>query len=359
MGRNRKDGKPSIKWERDVLPEVKRIIVKYVPHIVERLSIRQIYYLLARTINPRTTLSHIYETFGDYQTLDKKLSQWRDGRIRSGSRRGQLSTVEIDWKVIEDIGRRELSGDKGFWNPHGYIEDEIKWLKNLGYHKNHWRLFQPRYVELWTEKEALTSIILPYCEQYKVPLIPMRGYSSITKVFEAFKRFPKDRPIQILHFGDFDPSGIHATEKIDSSLKDYNQRFFNGKYTILDVKRIALVHSQIIQFNLVPNPKKIDLGSSKKDPNAKRFVQKFKHLPRVSTTKPNEFNSWQLDALEPKKLIEIVKEAIVNEIDEYLWKLAEREQHEELEILEEVWDNFDSVFDTLEQDIKDEYDKLK
>jgi hypothetical protein len=64
------------------------------------------------------------------------------------------------------------------------------------------------------EKDALTGVIEPVTNRYAVPLYPVRGYNSLTKLREIALRIRNDgRPCAVYQLGDLDPSGDHATEE--------------------------------------------------------------------------------------------------------------------------------------------------
>ena len=52
------------------------------------------------------------------------------------------------------------------------------------YRRNLWQ-YAKDYVEVWIEKDALAGVICPITEQYDVPLMVARGFSSETFAYEA------------------------------------------------------------------------------------------------------------------------------------------------------------------------------
>ena len=71
---------------------------------------------------------------------------------------------------------------------------------------------QASHVEVWCEKDALSSVIEPVCERYHVRFMANRGYSSSTAMYDAAQRFSDaasrgKRPV-VIYLGDHDPSGI-------------------------------------------------------------------------------------------------------------------------------------------------------
>jgi hypothetical protein len=77
------------------------------------------------------------------------------------------------------------------------------------------------YVEVWLEKDALAGVVYPVTEMYDVPLMVARGYASLSFLYDAAENIgDRGVPAYIYHFGDFDPSGVNAGEKIEQTLRE-------------------------------------------------------------------------------------------------------------------------------------------
>ena len=96
----------------------------------------------------------------------------------------------------------------------------------------------------------LAGVIEPITSKYDVSLMVARGYSSITFLKDGAEKLPDDRPSYIYHLGDFDPSGVHAGEKIEEDL--------NGFAPDADIhfKRLAVTPEQIDSGTCRPAPPK-------------------------------------------------------------------------------------------------------
>jgi len=344
MVRPRITGKPPIDWENNVLPEVKKIIAKYIPTMTKQLTIRQIYYLLVSS-------GVLYHEKHDYGTFDGKMTEWREGKTAI-KKKGKIvgykdRSVEIDWKVVEDRARETTIYDMGFLNSRHYVDWKIDKLKDMGFYKRMW-VHQPKYVEVWVEKDAMFSVFSPICEKYRVPLFPCRGYSSVTLLLEAMERFPDDKDTLILHFGDFDPSGIYATTSMQEKLAYYNHRFFSDSKN-LAIKRISLVPKQITHFNLIPNE---DLKKAKIDPRFEITQYATRYPFAVANRATEEYKIWELDALEPLTLRKILRIAIKREIRKTIWVQTTHEERNEFSTLKSVWVNSDSEFESLRNSLQ-------
>ncbi|MGD2113412.1 MAG: hypothetical protein PVG07_00055 [Acidobacteriota bacterium] len=186
-----------------------------------------------------------------------------------------------------------------------YAKRQLRaWMNH--YSKNRWEN-QSYYPEVFIEKKALQGVFQSPCDEMDVALSPCKGYPSLTFLYDASKRFKLARnegkiPI-ILYFGDYDPSG----EDIPRSIQ---QNFIDLGVTV-EVKRIALLEEQVVEWNLPPAPaKKTDSRTANWD-----------GLGQV-----------ELDAVDPKKLQRLCLDAINDIFDEeaysYLMETEEEERSE-------------------------------
>ncbi|MDE1827409.1 MAG: hypothetical protein KGH83_07460, partial [Thaumarchaeota archaeon] len=213
---------------------------------------------------------------------------------------------DIDARSIIDRARQTIGGDHGYTSVQDFVRTKISELKDTDqYTKRIWDS-QPQYVEVWVEKDALATIFSSIANGYRVITYPSRGYSSYTKVYEAINnRFTwyHDRPITILHFSDHDPSGLNMTDDIQSRLARYGSH--------ARVKRIALTYQQVRQFGLEPMPTKLN------DSRQKEYSLQYGN------------QCWELDALPPNELQNIIRDAIKSYIDVSRWNKAFKEIEEE------------------------------
>jgi hypothetical protein len=75
-------------------------------------------------------------------------------------------------------------------------------------------------VEIWCEKDAILSLIMPLANQWALKAFPCRGFASLSSTFAAAETFKKaiergKRPI-ILYLGDHDPSGLAIDVSIET-----------------------------------------------------------------------------------------------------------------------------------------------
>ena len=119
--------------------------------------------------------------------------------------------------------------------PYYWIADNTRWMRKprtFGgpeealrrtvetYRKALWR-DADAYVEIWLEKDALAGVVYGVTDEFDVPLMVSRGYASLSFLHSAAEVMAgQDRPCFIYHFGDYDPSGVNAAEKIEETLRD-------------------------------------------------------------------------------------------------------------------------------------------
>jgi len=291
---------------------------------VDHWSLRQMYYRLVAT-------EVLENTINNYKNLSRWLTKAREDGI-------------IDSRKFEDRSRKTHgSGDRNPDSPEDYMESRIKSLLN-SYKYFEYSLWsdQEVYLEVWIEKDALTTLFNDVGRKYNIHTCPCKGYPSYSYVMEAVKRFWRiqerypDRPIKILYFGDFDPSGLNIPENLMERFVRYGN-FEEGVDISLDRK--ALTIPQINQYELPPAPAK------KSDVRYKRFTE-------ITGTDL----SVELDALEPYILQAMVKEAIEENIIADRWdaKLDESsEGREKLRIALQTLD-LEVDWDVTEEDLLDD-----
>lgn len=244
------------------------------------------------------TLRQLYYQLVTRDVIPNKQSEY--AKLSSLLREGRMAGI-VDWDAIEDRLRKP-SSPSSFKSPKAIMKAAI----------NQYALprqdGQNTYVEVWVEKDALSGVLKRVTEKYHVPILVNRGYSSVSAMYDSYQRFKaafeRNQEIKILYLGDYDPSGIDMIRDI----RDRILEFFMGEYQVeredaewefrFTVKPIALTRQQIIDHNPPPNPAKTT------DPRAKDFIEKHGDT------------SWEVDALRPEVLNNLLNEAILENIDE-------------------------------------------
>jgi hypothetical protein len=219
------------KSNKEMLNRINDILEEYVSDGYT-LTLRQLYYqLVSRDIIPNN---------------DKEYS-----KISNILKNGRMAGI-VDWSSIED---RVRIPKLPYWvkNAKEAIKDTIEQYR-IDRMKG-----QPRKLEIWVEKDALSNVLYRVSKKYHIRLMVNRGYSSISAMYEAYNRLSSGDII--LYFGDHDPSGMDMIRDINDRLQQFG--------IDIDVRPIALTMEQINEFNPPPNPAKIT------DPRSNWYIEKY------------------------------------------------------------------------------------
>ena len=210
----------------------------------------------------------------------------------------------IDWDAIVDptrVPRRPSFFDS--------FKDLVK--AAIGsYRLDRWKN-QDYYVEVFLEKEALAGVIQPLTNEYDIYLNVNRGYTSDPALRGAMLRFKQQQRMgkdcYFLYMGDHDPSGLNMVNDISNRFEMFGLE--------VNIERIALNRDQVAQYQLPPN-------------FAKESDSRFKEYQKIHGN-----HSWELDALPPDVLDDILEENILKyynpkKVDEIISK--ENEDKEQL-----------------------------
>jgi len=281
--------------ETNFRPESKKLLA-HCESIVEdylaqglRLTLRQLYYqLVTKNLIPNSEKA--------YKSVGKLIS---NGRLAG----------ELDWDAIEDRVRVPK------------VPNEFRGLSHLvdvalqSYRLDRWKE-QEEYVELWVEKDALAGVLAPLAKEYHITLMVNRGYSSQSAMYESANRFCRAaddcKGLHLLYLGDMDPSGEDMVRDIADRLEMF------GVHD-LDVDKIAITMAQVKQYNPPPNPTKLS------DSRAAAYVAKYGN------------SSWEVDALSPPVLQQIIRDAIEPLVDQELMdEVKDRENRDKRMLRGEV-----------------------
>jgi hypothetical protein len=230
-----------------------------------RLTLRQLYYqLVSKNVVPNTEKS--------YKALGNLVS---DGRLAG----------LIDWDAIEDRNREPVR-----WAEYENVQQLVEETQ-YRYRLPRWE-GQDNYVELWVEKAALAGVLRPLASKYHVTLMVNRGYSSQSAMYESAQRFKeyRDRDPILFYLGDHDPSGEDMVRDIEDRLVMFG---IHG----ISVRKLALTMEQVREYNPPPNPAKMT------DSRAAKYVEE------------HGADSWEVDALNPTILAEIIETAFQSVTD--------------------------------------------
>lgn len=264
------------------------------------------------------TLRQLYYQFVARGYINNNQSEYkRIGSIISDARLAGL----IDWSHIEDR-TRNLRG-VSTWDSPNQILNAVA----AQYQTDRWA-DQPEYVEVWIEKDALVGVITNPCLRWHVPYFACRGYVSQSEVRSAGVRLAHrerygHKHTTVIHLGDHDPSGIDMTRDLEDRL-----RMFGSS---VDVRRIALNMDQVEEYQPPPNPAKLT------DSRAQGYIDLYGR------------ESWELDALDPTMIQELVEGEILARLDMPTWNRVTAEDLAVRETLKRLASNWDDIRDYVEE----------
>lgn len=278
------------------------------------------------------TLRQLYYQFVSRDWLPNKDTEYkRLGSIINDARLAGL----LDWKYIVDR-TRNLRANSHWDDPAGVVESAAH-----SFMQDKWA-DQDHRVEVWIEKDALVGVLQACCPGEDVPYFSCRGYTSQSEVWGAAQRLGRyiddGKKVVILHLGDHDPSGIDMTRDIEHRLAMFIaqdrfdepdgqdiQDYLWAVEDVFEVQRIGLTWQQIQQYDPPPNPAKMT------DARARGYIQRYGP------------SSWELDALEPTVLVDLIRRSVALYRDEDRWEAAVEREETERKVLTAASERWDEV----------------
>lgn len=258
------------------------------------------------------TLRQLYYQFVSRDMIANKQSEYkRLGKIINDAR----LAGKLDWSAIEDR-TRNVRKPNVWRSPSSIIEAVAE-----QYQEDLW-IAQPYRPEVWIEKDALVGVIEGVCTELRVPYFACRGYASQSEIYDAGKRFRRtsqgaQTPL-VLHLGDHDPSGLDMTRDLAERLS-----MFAGRR--VEVRRLALNMDQIERYDPPPNPAKDT------DARFEGYQDEFGD------------SSWELDALDPDVISDLIRDELTGMTDTARWSAAERAEATNREALIATYQNWTKV----------------
>ena len=333
----------SINWLKDVMPAIKkRLEVCASLQIVPTL--RGIFYTLV-SLNILENTPNRY----DYLSLFTARAREKSEKVidKDGKPFSNEEILPID--CFADNVRQIIDIEDEYETLEDYIDRGIYHVREaeVNYKIPRW-LNQPHYVEVWSEKDAMTGTVNSIINTggiREVRIVPTRGQESVTFAWQHVQRLKKKQDegkiIHIRYFGDLDPSGkaIEEATKNKLMLEPYNLKD-------IDFKRVGVTLQQKREFNLIANTDKQTMAKLKRDPTRFAFMSKYDIY--------NEEDLFQievdaLEAIEPEAFRSMVLAAVDEFFDEEIYRQTMREMMPtRKEIREEVISQTDDLRTSLQ-----------
>ena len=258
------------------------------------VTVRQLFYRLS-------TLDAVPKTEAGYKMVSRLCTLMRQNQ-------------EIPYEWFADNSRRIIK-------PRTYLSIADALTDTATYYRKSLWMPQDAHVEVWIEKEALVGVVQSVTLQWDVPLLPVKGYPSLTFLYEAASTITDasvdGKSTYIYYFGDYDPSGVDIYRNITEKLQEF------APHAQIHFTRKAVTPQQIQDWELPERPTK------KTDSRAKAFGDM----------------SVELDAIEPDTLRNMVEACIYEVMDTQILEETLDTQSHEKEWIQNFVRNTD--FDTL------------
>ncbi len=281
------------------------------------LTLRQLYYQLVG-----------HDLFPDsrkYVNVDKKWILHPEGTKNAVPNYDWLGEIVgdarlaglIDWDSIVDRTRNLRA-----LRHHAHPRDPITEASE-SFHFWKWE-DQPNYVEVWVEKDAMLDIVGQACNALDTPFFSCRGYTSISELHGAAMRFQHEsrehgKTCRVIHLGDHDPSGLDMTRNIKERINETFGVDFK-------VHRVALNLDQIERYQPPPNP-------------AKDTDARFKKYQEQHGD-----SSWELDALSPGVITNIITKNIEHWLDMDKWRKNVAREERARDVLKSISTRWNEVY---------------
>lgn len=187
---------------------------------------------------------------------------------------------------------------------------------------------QETHVSVWVEKQALEGVFQPVCDELGVSWFAAKGYPSVSALWEWLQQVSRatsheddssrrhfvgtemewtenyfghaDRCV-VLYFGDHDPDGWEIPRSAERNIR----KLMDVKDLDIDIefRRIALNMDQVDTYNPPP------------------FEAKMSSARYAGYVEEHETeNAWELDALEPVVLRDLIREEVSEYFNETLYE---------------------------------------
>jgi hypothetical protein len=205
----------------------------------------------------------------------------------------------LPYNRITDNTRWRMKGSS-----YSSLEDALR-QTHEAYRRSLWAS-QDAYVEVWTEKDAIASILFDVTNPWDVPLMTARGYASLSFLYSVAQDIKAiGKPAYLYLFGDHDPSGKDARRCIEKTIREFAPR------AEVYFELAAVTEEQIEEWGLPTRPTK------KSDSRAKKF----------------KGESVEVDAIPPARLRSLAESCITRHINQQRLQRMKRVEQAERQTL--------------------------
>ncbi len=235
-----------------------------------------------------------------YNSLDKFMVKAREEKHFF-----EIDCLADDRHPIQDFDDRYLK-------PNDHIAYYVDELRNIATnYRNDVESFprwwnQKNYVEIWTEKQAMTKYFISTVKKYnlQVRIVPFGGFPGTTELNECVIRL-KEKMVQgmnvhILWYGDLDPSGESIDRTTIRKLKEVREwslyNYAKSKGVIFSLERIAVTKEQIYELDLPWDAEHMSEDEQEKLENDPRYKKHLEEHGQIYACEVDSLPIRNLDA---------------------------------------------------------------
>jgi len=249
-----------------LIDTVRLILVEYTAYLP--LTIRQIFYRLVSAYGyEKTELA--YGRLGEHLNRARRAHMIPMSAIRDDGGSEAAPYTHEDFADYKRTARR--------------IADTFRLDRSAG---------QPSRLMVWCEAAGMIPQLGTVANPFGVEARSSSGFESVSEKHALAAEIAREgRPVEILHIGDHDPSGVHMPLSLEEDLAAFCQEL-GGEFTLT---RLAVTPAQIAEYRLPTAPAKAT------DPRAFRG------------------RTVQAEALAPDVMATILRSAIESRLDADLY----------------------------------------
>ncbi len=170
---------------------------------------------------------------------------------------------------------------------------------------------QPKYVEVWVEKDAMDSLFSSILtESRQVRIVPNGGWSSESYINQNIKRIERiswrHDETSVLYYGDYDPTGLRMVQNL--------KKLLEGEDDLIHFEHVAITKEEIVQYGLenLTNPDPTVMAKLRRDSNANFFRSQ-------NDGKLFQIEVDALNALRPEDFVTLLEDSVDKCFDEEIY----------------------------------------
>lgn len=220
---------------------------------------------------------------------------------------------EFPVEALEDRGREIVEGDAETLalDVGAALEESEADVKRCQYNIRSAKWIGQRTIpSVWVEKQALEGIFAPVCRDLGASFFACKGYPSVSALWAWLQHMdnvcsvydaPTPQRLKVIYFGDHDPDGWEIPRSAERNLARLIETY-DLNLPEIEFERVALNMDQIQRYSPPPFEAKV---------TSARFGKYVREH--------NTDSAWELDALEPRVLRDLITSNVDKLFDRSVW----------------------------------------